>query len=124
MHLPYQCSAFRHQTSLTAGSLFQNTKLPLTIWFLAIYLVSQAKTGLALHHELGVSYPTAWMLHHKLMHAMAQREQRHQLCGLIQLDEAYLSGELAGGKLGRGSENKVPFVAAVSLSHEGQPLFV
>jgi len=42
MHLPYQCSAFRHQTSLTAGSLFQNTKLPLTIWFLAIYLVSQA----------------------------------------------------------------------------------
>lgn len=126
-HLLYQCSACRHQTSLTAGSLFQSTKLPLTIWFLAIYLVSQAKTGLsslALHRQLGVSYPTAWLLHHKLMHAMAQREQCHQLRGLIQLDDAYLGGERAGGKVGRGSENKVPFVAAVSLSNQGQPLFV
>ena len=61
-HPLYQCSTCRHQTSLTAGSLFQDTKLPLTIWFLAIYLVSQAKTGLsrlALHRQLGVSYPTA-----------------------------------------------------------------
>ena len=123
----YQCSACRHQTSLTAGSLFQSTKLPLTIWFLAIYLVSQAKTGLpslALHRQLGVSYPTAWMLHHKLMHAIAKREQCHQLRGVIQLDDAYLGGEFAGGKIGRGSENKIPFVAAVSLSDQGSPLFV
>ena len=126
-HPLYQCSACHHQTSLTAGSLLQNTKLPLTIWFLAIYLVSQAKTGLsslALRRQLGVSYPTAWMLHHKLMHAMAQREQCHQLRGLIQLDDAYLGGERSGGKVGRGSDNKVPFVAAVSLSSDGKPLFV
>ena len=57
-HPLYQRSGCRHQTSLTAGSLFQSTKLPLTIWFLAIYLCSQAKTGLpslALHRQLGVS---------------------------------------------------------------------
>lgn len=126
-HLLYQCSVCRHQTSLTAGSLFQRTKLPLTTWFLAIYLCSQAKTGLsslALHRQLGVSYPTAWMLHHKLMHAMAEREQCHPLRGLVQLDDAYLGGERAGGKVGRGSENKVPFVAAVSVNPQGSPLFV
>jgi hypothetical protein len=125
-HPLYQCSACRHQTSLIAGSLFQSTKLPLRIWFLAIYLVSQAKTGLsslALRRQLGVSYPTAWLVHHKLMNAMAVREQAHQLRGLVQLDDAYLGGERAGGKPGRGSENKVSFVAAVSLSNQGHPLF-
>ena len=115
----YQCSACRHQTSLTAGSLFQSTKLPLTIWFLAIYLCSQAKKGLsslALQRQLGVSYPTAWMLHHKPMHAIALCEQCHSLRGLVQLDEAYLGFDHAGGKVGHGSENKLPLVAAVSLS--------
>jgi hypothetical protein len=57
---------------LIAGTVFQSTKLPLTIWFLAIYLVSQAKTGLsalALKRQLGVSYPIAWLMQHKLMAA-------------------------------------------------------
>jgi hypothetical protein len=62
----FQCNACRHQASLIAGTVFQGTKLPLTIWFLAIYLISQAKTGLlalALKRQLGVSYPTAWLIH-------------------------------------------------------------
>ncbi|WP_143001944.1 IS1595 family transposase, partial [Nitrosomonas mobilis] len=104
----FQCRACRHQTSLIAGTVFQGTKLPLTVWFLAIYLVSQAKTGLsslALKRQLGVSYPTAWLIHHKLMQAMANREERYVLDGRIQVDDAYLGGERAGGKAGRGSEN-------------------
>ena len=124
-HKVFQCNACRHQTSLTAGTLFQGTKLALTVWFLAIYLVSQAKTGLsalALRRHLGVSYPTAWLIHHKLMQAMAEREERYVLEGQVQIDDAYLGGERSGGKAGRGSENKVPFVAAVSLSDDGQPL--
>lgn len=123
----FQCNACRHQTSLIAGTIFQGTKLGLTIWFLAIYLISQAKTGLsalALKRHLGVSYPTAWLIHHKLMHAMAAREERYVLSGQVQVDDAYLGGERSGGKAGRGSENKVPFVAAVSLSDEGHPLRV
>jgi hypothetical protein len=73
-HKVFQCNACRHQASLIAGTVFQGTKLGLTVWFLAIYLVSQAKTGLsalALKRQLGVSYPTAWLIHHKLMQAMA-----------------------------------------------------
>jgi len=123
----FQCNGCRRQTSVTAGTLFAGTKLPLTTWFLAIYLISQAKTGLsalALKRHLGVSYPTAWLIHHKLMLAMSQREDRYVLEGQIQVDDAYLGGERSGGKVGRGSENKVPFVAAVSLSDEGHPLCI
>jgi transposase-like protein len=123
----FQCRACKHQTSLTAGSLFEHTKLPLRTWFLALYFISQAKTGLsalALKRHLGVSYPTAWALHHKINHAMAAREACHTLCGQVQIDDAYLGGERAGGKPGRGSENKVPFVAAVSLDSKGAPKYV
>ncbi|SEI78776.1 ISXO2-like transposase domain-containing protein [Nitrosomonas eutropha] len=121
----FQCRACRHQTSLIAGTVFQGTKLPLTVWFLAIYPVSQAKTGLsslALKRQLGVSYPTAGLIHHKLMQAMANREERYVLDGRIQVDDVYLGGERAGGKTGRGSENKVPIVAAVSLTEDDRPL--
>ncbi len=123
-HKLLQCNACRHQTSLIAGSVCHGTKLGLSVWFLAIYLISQAKTGLsalALKRQLGVSYPTAWLIHHKLMQAMAEREDRHVLEGPVQIDDAYLGGERSGGKAGRGSENKVPFVVAVSLTDDGHP---
>ena len=123
----FQCNACRRQTSLIAGTVFQGTKLPLTVWFLAIYLISQAKTGLsalALKRQLGVSYPTAWLIQHKLMQAMATREERYVLEGHVQIDDAYLGGERTGGKVGRGSENKIPFVAAVSINDEGHPVRV
>lgn len=119
-----QCRACRHQASLTAGTLLDNTKLPLTTWFLALYLISQAKTGLsslALKRQLGVSYPTAWLMHQKILAAMGRRDAQHRLDGTVQLDDAYLGGERAGGKPGRGSGNKVPFVAAVSLDERGRP---
>ena len=121
----FQCNSCHHQTSLIAGSVFEGTKLGLTVWFLAMYLISQAKTGLsalALKRDLGVSYPTAWLIHHKLMQAMIEREARYVLCGTVQVDDAYLGGELNDGTAGRGSENKVPFVAAVSLDEDGHPL--
>jgi transposase-like protein len=121
----FQCGACRKQTSLIAGTVFQGTKLALTVWFLAIYLVGQAKTGLsalALKRYLGVSYPTAWLVHNKLMQAMVEREERHLLGGEVQVDDAYLGGELSGGTPGRGSENKVPFLAAVSVDAEGHPV--
>lgn len=97
------------------------------IWFLAIYLISQAKTclsALALKRHLGVSYPTAWLIQHKLMQAMAGREARYVLDGKVQIDDAYLGGERTGGKAGRSSENKVAFVPAVSLTEDDRPLRV
>lgn len=126
-HKNFQCKCCRLQTSLIAGTLFQSTHLALSIWFLAIYLISQAKTGLSaldLKRQLGVSYPTAWLIQQKLMQAMVERDAKYTLSGNVQADDAYLGGELAGGKAGRGSENKVPFVAAISLCAEGRPLYI
>jgi len=123
----YRCHACHRQTSLTAGSLSGSTELPLTIWFLAIYVISQAKTGLSameLKRYVGVCYPTAWLMHHKIMTAMGTREAQHRLWGTVQVDDAYFGGERASGKPSRGSENKVPFVAAVSLNSAGDPLYV
>jgi hypothetical protein len=120
----FQCIGCRYQASVTAGTMMEHSKLPLTTWFLAIHLISQAKTGmsaLALKRDLGVSYPTAWLLHQKINRAMADREAAHLLDGAVQLDDAYLGGKRSGGKAGRGSENKVPLVAALSLDESGGP---
>ena len=121
----YQCRSCGHQATLTAGTIMQATKLPLTSWFVAFYLIGQAKTGISsleLSRHLGVKYDTAWLLHNKILRAMADREEAYLLRGKIQIDDAYLGGELPGGKAGRGSENKVTIVAAVSLNEAGHPI--
>ena len=83
----------------------EHTKLLMTTWFLAIYLISRAKTGLsalALMRQLGVSYPTAWLLHHRINRAMAARENCHGFEGAGLVHASHLGGERAGGKRGRG----------------------
>jgi len=122
----WQCCRCRHQTSALAGTIFQASKLPLTRWFLAMHLITQAKnnvSALELKRHLGVGYAAAWRIKHKLMQTMAQREARRILSGRIELDDAYLGGERRG-KTGRGSENKIPFVIAVQTSDDGRPQYV
>ena len=125
--LYFQCSACRYQCSLVSGTIFEASKLPLPTWFLAMHLLTQAKNGvsaLELKRHLGVSYPTAWLLKHKLMEVMRLREQGRRLTGRVEIDDAYLGGELQGGKAGRGSPNKVAFVAAVQTTQSGQPVLM
>lgn len=85
--------------------------------------MTQSKTNiaaLALMRQLGISWKAAWLLKHKLMEVMAQREARQPLEGDVRVDDAYLGGERTGGGPGRGSSNKVAFVAAVEL-RDGRP---
>lgn len=113
----YQCRACQHQTTLIAGTLLASTKLPLRTWFVAIYALTSTKNNVAaleLMRQLGVCYRTAWRLKHKILQAMTEREETRQLAGFVQLDDAYLGGEVNGGKPGRGSENKQPFLIAVA----------
>lgn len=122
--LYWQCAGCQHQCSVISGTVFEATKLPLTRWFLAMQLLTQAKnnvSALELTRQLGVSYRTAWLLKHKLLQAMALAESDRQLTGRVELDDAYLGGERSGGKAGRGSENKVPFVVAVQTTEDGRP---
>ncbi|MFU8833088.1 MAG: IS1595 family transposase [Wenzhouxiangella sp.] len=120
-----QCHRCHHQTSLTARTLFEKTKLPLTTWFLAIFLLTQSKSGLsamALARHLGVSYNSARLLNHKIMQTMRERDDSKPLTGSVQVDDAFWGGERRGGKRGRGAAGKTPFVAAVACSADGRPL--
>ena len=122
----WQCSHCRAQTTVRSGTLFHSSKLPLRKWFQAIYLVTQNKnniSALSLKRHLGVCYRTAWRVKHKLLEAMAECDSRRQLIGLVMADDAYLGG-VHTGKPGRGSQNKVPFIAAVELNEEGHPQHV
>jgi transposase-like protein len=120
-----ECHGCQHQTSLTAGTVMAHTQLPLTQWFLAMYLLTQSKNGLSameLRRHLGVRYPTAWLLKQKLMQSMRERDDGTPLSGPVQVDDAFWGGERRGGKRGRGAAGKTPFVAAVACSPDGRPL--
>ena len=120
----YQCNHCHHQSSLTAGTLFDHTKLPLTTWFMAIYFITQNKSGISileLSRHLGISYNATWRLKHKLMQAMKEWDDRKPLEGFIQLDDEYWGGVRRGSK-GREAKGKSPFVAAVSLNDEMHPV--
>jgi ribosomal protein L37AE/L43A len=120
----WQCAGCQHQCSVTSGTALEATKLPLTRWFLAMHLLSSSKnnvSALELKRQLGVCYRTAWLVKHKLLEVMRLAEADRQLTGRVEVDDAYLGGERSGGKAGRGSENKVPFVTAVQTTEGGKP---
>src|SRR5262245_10546045 len=120
----YQCNACRRQTSLTAGTIFDSTKVPLTIWFRAMYLLTQTKQGISsieLGRRLGVTQTTAWKIKTKLAEVMRIAGEAERLDGRIEMDDAYLGGERSGGKTGRGSPGKKPIVVAVQTSEDGRP---
>jgi transposase-like protein len=120
-----QCNRCHHQTSLTAGTIFASTKLPLSLWFQGIFLITQDKKGVSamkLHRCLGISYNAAWRMKHKLMQVMMERDSDKKLSGFIELDDAYLGGERTGCKRGRGAAGKTPFVAAVETTTDRSPV--
>ena len=122
----FQCQSCRAQTSLTQGTIFHSTKLSLTIWFQSIFFVTQNKnhvSALELKRHLGVCYRTAWRVKQKLMQVMYERERTTVLSGRVEIDDAYLGGKNPGGKAGRGSENKSPFIAAVQTNKNRNPVY-
>ena len=104
------CQGCGRQTSVTAGTLFADTHLPLRLWFEALWHVTSQKSGasaLGLQRVLGLgSYRTAWNLLHKLRRAMV-RPGRERLQGIVEVDETFIGGPRPG-KRGRGAQGKVP----------------
>jgi transposase-like protein len=104
----YRCAHCGYDFTMTAGTLFDNTKLPLRSWFEAMWYIVNQKNGvsaLGVQRVLGFgSYRTAWRWLHKLRRAMV-RPGRDRLGGVVEVDEAYLGGERSG-KRGRGAEGK------------------
>jgi hypothetical protein len=119
-----ECSHCYYRTYVTAGTIFHGSKLALKKWFLAMHLLTKDKQGISalqLMREIGVCYETAWTLKHKLMAVMEDRSLEKKLEGEAVADDAYMGGKQSNGKRGRGSENKIPFVAAASLALDGRP---
>jgi transposase-like protein len=109
-----QCASCGYQSSVTAGTIFQDTRKPLMLWFRAIWWVTSQKNGasaMGLQRVLGLgSYKTAWTWLHKLRRAMV-RPGRDRLTGTIEVDETYLGG-LEEGVRGRQTESKALIVVA------------
>jgi len=116
----WRCDACGRETSVMAGTIFQDSKLPLTIWFRAMWQVTSQKNGisaLGLQRVLGLgSYKTVWALLHKLRRAMV-RPGRERLHGVVEVDEAYWGGEESGVR-GRQTEDKALIVVAAEADGE------
>ena len=117
----FRCGDCRYTFSVIAGTLFQDTKKPLRLWFQAIWYVVNQKNGvsaLGLQRALGLgSYHTAWEWLHKLRRAMV-RPGRDRLSGVVEMDETLLGGERSG-KRGRGAEGKILVLIAAEDAGKG-----
>ncbi len=115
------CRDCRRQVSVTAGTVFQDSHLPLPVWFRAMWYVTSQKNGvsaLGLQRALGLgSYKTTWALLHKLRRAMV-RPGRERLRGIVEVDETYWGGE-EHGVLGRQTEEKARIVVAAEADGSG-----
>jgi transposase-like protein len=90
----YECNSCRYQFSVTAGTLFHDSHLPLWKWFLAIYLIGESKKGISakqLERVIGVSYKTAWYLGHRIRSAM-EEDSPVPLRGIVEVDETFIGG--------------------------------
>ncbi len=115
------CRSCRHQASVTAGTIFQDTRKPLTLWFHAIWHVTSQKNGasaVSVQKTLGLgSYLTAWTWLHKLRRAMV-RPGRDRLCGRVEVDETFVGGEEVGVD-GRQTRKKSLVVIAAEEDGRG-----
>jgi transposase-like protein len=121
-HNLYECADCGKRTSVTAGTLFHATKVPLVKWFTALYFVGVDKGGISaerLSQYLAVSWPTASLMLRKLRYAMGQRDAGYVLTDLVELDTAYMGGRDTGGKRGKGSSTKTAVLVACEASREG-----
>lgn len=118
----FRCKVCKGSTSLTAGTVFQDTHKPLRLWFLAMWFITSQKNGvsaLGLQRVLGLgSYETAWTWLHKLRRAMV-RSGRDRLTGEIEVDETYVGGPQEG-KRGREIEKKS--IVVVAAEKNGQAI--
>ena len=121
----HRCYDCKTSFSVTVGTIFHHTHMPLQKWFLAVMLMLNAKKGLSalqLSRDLSVNKNTAWRITMQIRKAMTQAEQRNLLTGIVEMDETYVGGKPRKGtkgdgdggkhKPGRGTK-KAPVVGAV-----------
>lgn len=104
----FDCDSCRYQFSVTAGTIFHDTHLPLTKWFLATFILCQSRKGVSanqLKRMLGINYRTAWYLAHRIRHAVEQ-VTTPKLDGTVEVDETYVGGKKIGWGVYAGKKSK------------------
>ena len=116
----YKCSGCGGRTSVTAGTLFDRRRTPLTVWFTACWMFATGKDGmsaLSVQRALEIgSYPTAWAMLHRLRSVLV-RPGRERLTGMVEVDETFIGGEEAGLRGGRARGKKVLTGIAVEVTY-------
>ncbi len=122
----FECAECGYQVSVTAGTVMHKTRTSLIVWFWVIYLVSNDKRGTSasqLSQQFGISYPTAWLILHKIRKSMGDRDEKYMLSGIVKMDNTLIGAPTEGGKRGRGTE-KTKVVVSLSITKVGHPLFL
>src|SRR5437016_3543296 len=113
----YDCNICRYQFSVTSGTIFHDSHLPLWKWFLAIYLMIESKKGISacqVQRTLRITYKTAWFLCHRIRAAMRE-VIAERLKGIVEIDETYIGGKVRGR---RALSNKTCVIGAVQRDGE------
>ncbi len=113
----YDCNACRYRFSVTTGTIFNDSHLALSKWFMAVFLMCEAKKGMSanqMKRTLGVAHKTGWYLCHRVREAMRDSDAA-PLTGTVEADETYIGGKRIGGGRGIGNyrKNKTMVMAAI-----------
>jgi transposase-like protein len=118
----YDCNDCRYQFSVKAGSIFNDSHLPLTKWFLVTYLICESRKGMSanqIKRMIGGSYKTSWFLCHRIRAAMKETE-KPMLAGTVEIDETYVGGKRRG--CGPGPANSGNKEIVIGLRQRGGDL--
>jgi len=119
----WKCGHCRKQFTVKVGTIFEDSKLPMSKWLLAIYMMCSSKKGVSanqLHRSLGISYKAAWFVCHRIRLAMTQEPLLGKLGGgggIVEVDETYIGGKIGNNKRkryqGRGVVSKIPVMTLI-----------
>lgn len=115
----WKCGGCREQFTVTVGTIFEDSHIPLCKWLLAIHLLCASKKGMSahqLHRMLGITYKSAWFMAHRIRYAMVQEPLKSKLSGTVEVDETYIGGKRKGtGRRGRpgADSHKSPVISLV-----------
>src|SRR5205085_2185878 len=92
----YKCAGCRKPFTVTVGTIFEDSHIPLNKWVIAVHLLCASKKGMSahqLHRMLGVTYKTAWFMAHRIRYGMSQEPLASKLSGVVEMDEVYIGGK-------------------------------